>query len=88
MIARVTLADCSAKIGEYLDSTITHEQLVEWGREAMMAIDIPPSELTEIMNLLQDISLSTPQSLRQAAKHYRALTSPLIRGFPRSPGRN
>ena len=88
MVKRVTLADCAAKVGEYLDSTITHEQLIEWGREATMASDIPPTEIGEIMDLLQDISLSTPRSLREAAKHYRALNSPLMRGIQPSRRRN
>lgn len=88
MITRVTLADCSGKIGEYLDGALSHEQLVEWAREAMLATDIPSTESAAMMDLLQDISLSTPRSLREAAKHYRAFTSPLTRGIGRWPGPN
>lgn len=84
MLMRVTLADCSAKIGDYLDARMTHEELVTWSRAAMAALDIPALEYNDIMSLLQDVSASTPESMRNAAKNYRAFTSPLRTGFPRN----
>ncbi len=78
MLHRVTLADCSARIGDYLESRLSHGQIVEWSREAMLAQEMPCHEQAAIVDLLQDISLSTPQSLASAAKNYRRLASPLV----------
>jgi hypothetical protein len=82
MIRKVTLADCAAKIGDCLDQRLTHEQLLEWVRDAMMAEEIPPPEYERVMELLMDLSVSTPRSFARAAKEYRALTSPLVKGVP------
>lgn len=84
MILRVSLADCAAKIDDYMELRITHDQLREWARDAMMAQEIPKAEYEEIMALLQDISLSTPETLRNAIKHYKIFNSPLTKGLPKS----
>jgi DNA-binding transcriptional regulator YdaS (Cro superfamily) len=84
MILRVTLADCAAKIEDSLEGRITHEELQQWSRDAMLAIEIPPQEHEELMALLQDMSVSTRETLRMAIKHYKAFTSPLTKGLPKS----
>jgi hypothetical protein len=82
MLQRVTLADCSDKLGDYLESRLSHQDLLDWVREAMIAVDIPPHEHAQVMDLLQDISVSTPQALASAAKNYRVMHSPLVKGTP------
>ncbi len=79
------MSDCSAKIADYMESRITHEQLIEWVREAMLAQEMPLFEQRQIMDLLQDLSQSTPRSLANAAKNYRRMASPLVQGIPRWP---
>lgn len=83
IILRVTLQDCAAKIGDYMDSTITHDELRQWARDAMLAMEIPKEEYAELMTLLQDISVSTPENLRSAIKNYKKFTSPLVQGLPK-----
>lgn len=83
MILRVTLKDCGAKIEDYMESRITHDELREWARDAMMAMDIPKEEYAELMTLLQDINASTPENLRNAVKNYKRFTSPLVQGLPK-----
>jgi hypothetical protein len=83
MILRVTLKDCGAKIADYMESKLTHDELREWARDAMMAMDIPREEYAELMTLLQDISASTPENLRNAIKNYKKFTSPLVQGLPK-----
>lgn len=73
MIQRLTLKDCAVKIHAYLDQTLTADDLIAWSREAMMAVEIAPEEHEKIMALLQDISMSTPETLRQAIRHYKNL---------------
>ena len=73
MIRRITLADCSAQIGLYLSGQSTHAELVEWARHAVMAVEMPPLEQDSILNLLQDIATSSPESLARAAREYRFL---------------
>ncbi len=84
MILRVTLADCAFKIEDCMEGRLTHEELREWSRDAMMAMDIPPQEYEEIMALLQDINTTTKENLRVAFKHYKKFTSPLTQGLPKS----
>ncbi len=84
MILRVTLADCGAKIEDCMEGRLTHDELREWARDAMMAMDIPAHEYEEIMALLQDINTSTKENLRVAFKHYKAFSSPLTQGLPKS----
>jgi len=88
MLKRVTLADCSAKIGDYLEQRLTHGQLVEWAGEAMLAEQMPAHEQQAIMDLLQDLCRSTPKTLASAARNYHRMTSPLVRGMPHLPGLN
>jgi hypothetical protein len=88
MLQRVTLADCAAQIGAYLDGRLTHAEIVEWARAAMLALEMPAPEQRQIMDLLQDISASSEQSFVRAAKEYRKLTSPLLAGPPGSLHRN
>ncbi len=83
MILQVTLADCGAKIEDCMEGRLTHDDLRQWARDAMMALDIPRQEYEEVMALLQDINASTPENLRVAFKHYRAFNSPLAKGVPR-----
>ncbi|NJN05688.1 MAG: hypothetical protein HC814_03900 [Rhodobacteraceae bacterium] len=71
--ASITLADCSTQIAAYLDARITHVEIVSWAREAMFAENMPPAENAAIMDLLQDISASTEQSMAGAADTYRKL---------------
>ena len=82
MIDRVTMADCSAYIAAYLDGRLTHKEVVEWARAAMLAQEMPAHEQRQIMDLLLDISASTEESFTRAAKEYRKMTSPLITGAP------
>lgn len=84
MVLRVTLTDCGAKIEDCMEGRLTHEELCSWAREAMIATDIPPAEYEEIMSLLQDINASTKETLRVAFKHYKAFSSPLTKGLPKS----
>ena len=83
MILRVTLRDCGARIEDFMESRITHDELREWARDAMMAMDIPAEEYAEIMTLLQDISVSTAENLRVAIKNYQRFNSPLVQGLPK-----
>jgi hypothetical protein len=82
MIDRVTMADCSAQIAAYLDGRLTHADIVEWARAAMLAQSMPPHEQRAIMDLLLDISASTEQKFARAAKEYRKMTSPLLGSTP------
>jgi len=75
MIDRVSIGDVAIKIAEYRDWRITHDDLVEWARAAMMAADIFPAEVATIMDLLQDISASTPVSMRRAIEEHSILMS-------------
>jgi hypothetical protein len=88
MIDRVTMADCSAHIAAYLDGRLTHKEVVEWARAAMLAQEMPAHEQRQIMDLLLDISASTEQSFARAAKEYRKMTSPLITSARGSLRRN
>jgi hypothetical protein len=80
MMDRVTMADCSAHIAAYLDGRLTHKEVVEWARAAMLAREMPAHEQHQIMDLLQDVSASTEQSFARAAKEYRKMTSALMPG--------
>ena len=75
MIDKLSIGDVAVKIAEYRDFRITHDDLVEWSRAAMMATDIYPLEVNMIMDLLQDISASTPVSMRRAIEEHSILMS-------------
>jgi hypothetical protein len=66
-----------------MDLRLTHDELRAWAREAMMAMEIPTEEYAELMTLLQDISVSTPENFRNAIKNYKRLNSPLVQGLPK-----
>lgn len=80
MLNRITMTDCAAQIAAYLDGQLTYAAVLEWARNAMFALEMPPHEQRDIMDLLQDISASTEQSFAVAAKEYLKLTSPLLAG--------
>ena len=82
MFNRITMADCSAQIAAYLDGQLTHVEVVAWARAAMVALEMPAHEQRNIMDLLQDIIVSTEESFARAAKEYRKMTSPLLKGTP------
>lgn len=75
MIDQLSIGDVAIKIAEYRDFRITHDDLLEWARAAMMATEIYPSEVAAIMDLLQDISASTPVSMRRAIEEHSLLMS-------------
>ena len=79
MISEVTVCDIAVKIAEYRDFRITHPELQEWARAAMMAASIPPSQVNQVMDLLQDISASTPVSMRRALKEHEIMMSRVVR---------
>ena len=55
MISDLSIGDVAIKIAEYRDFKITHDDLVEWAREAMFATKIPPHQVQEVMDLLLEI---------------------------------
>lgn len=79
MLSEVTVGDIAIKIAEYRDFKLTHPELIEWARAAMMAASIPPSQVNQVMDLLQDISASTPVSMRRAIDEHEKLMSHVIR---------
>lgn len=74
MIDKVSIGDVARKVADYRDFRITHEELVHWAREAMMAGSIPPSEVETVMDLLLDISASTPEIMRRAITQHDLLS--------------
>ena len=79
MLSEVSIGDIAIKIAEYRDFKITHPELLEWTRAAMMAATIPPSQVNQVMDLLQDISASTPVSMRRAIDEHEKLMSRVVR---------
>ena len=75
MLQRVTWQDCAIQIKSFVDGDLPAHELIAWSRDAMMAEEMPPRELDNIMSLLQDISMSSPETLRKAIDHYRALSA-------------
>ena len=70
---RVTMSDCSVRVIAFIEGIMAAEALIEWAREAMGAREMPKDEHKQIMELLQDISMSNPSTLHQAIKHYKKL---------------
>jgi len=90
MLSEVTVGDIAIKIAEYRNFKITHPELLEWAREAMLAATIPPSQVNQVMDLLQDISASTPVTMRRAIDEHEKLMSHVVRDgdrlhFERNP---
>ncbi len=75
MLSETSIGDVAVKIAEYRDFRITHEELVEWSRAAMFAADIPPSQVHHVMDLLQDISMSSAVTMRRAINEHEKLLS-------------
>ncbi|MBG89745.1 MAG: hypothetical protein CMO80_22990 [Verrucomicrobiales bacterium] len=75
MIDQVSIGDIAVKIAEYRDFKVTHEEIIGWSRAAMMAAHIPPHEVPHVMDLLQDISCSTPETMRRAVEEHEKLLS-------------
>ncbi len=73
MIEKVTIGEVAVQIAAYRDQKLTHAHLVEWARQAMMAPEIPPSQVEVVMDILQDISKSTAISLNAALVTYQKL---------------
>ena len=85
----VTLTTIARQVQRHLDGGLTHEDLVEWARQAMFADTMPANEVEEILDLLMDISQSTKETFRVATKHYGAFQKALHGSGPgerRSPG--
>lgn len=78
MIDRVELGDVARQVAAYRDFKITHAELVEWARVAMTAQSIPPSQVDQVMDMLLDISTSSPVSMNAALKNYEKWTQPLF----------
>ncbi len=68
MIEKVTLRDVAGKVGAFRAELIGFDALVAWAREAIMAPEFPPDESDLIMEILQDISASSPALLDKALK--------------------
>lgn len=66
MIERVTLRDLAGRIGAFRAGMVSFDGLVEWAREAIMAPEFPEEESDLIMEILQDISASSPAMLNKA----------------------
>lgn len=79
MISEITIGEVAIKIAEYRDFKLTHEELVEWSREAMFAASIPPHQVDQVMDLLQDISMSTAVAMRRAISDHEKLLSHVVR---------
>lgn len=79
MISEVTIGDVAIKIAEYRDFKITHPELIEWSRAAMMAATIPPSQVDQVMELLMDIGMSTPVTMRRALSNHDKLLNHIVR---------
>ncbi len=79
MINSVSIGDVAIKIAQYRDFRITHDDLVEWARAAMMAATIPAYQLDEVMNLLMDICASTPIAMRRALSDHEKLMCDVVR---------
>ena len=75
MMQRVTWKDCEVNVVRFIDGILPAEDLIDWSRAAMMATEMPPHEQDHIMSLLQDLSASTPETLHQAIRHFRALSA-------------
>ncbi|GEM_PF-2580621 len=73
MMDKVTIGDVAVKISEYRDFKISHQDLVDWSRTAMMASSIPPSQVEVVIDLLQDISRSTPITINAALATHEKL---------------
>ncbi len=79
MISSVSIGDVAVKIAQYRDFKITHDDLVEWSRAAMMAVSIPPSQVDEVMELLMDIRKSTPIAMRRALADHEKLMCDVVK---------
>ena len=78
MIDKVTLGDVARHIAAYRDHKISHKDLVEWARAAMMAYEIPASQAEQVIDILQDISTSSEVMMNAALRNYSAL----IQAYP------
>lgn len=79
MINETSIGDVAIKIAEYRDFKLTHEELVEWSRAAMFAANIPPVQVDHVLEILQDISMSTGVSMRRAINEHEMLLSHVVR---------
>ena len=70
MMDKVCLNDVANQVTAFRADRITHAELVEWAREALMALEYPPEESDLLMEILQDLSGSTPAMVESALKNY------------------
>lgn len=64
------LNDVAVQVTAFRAGRMTHASLVEWAREALMALEFPPDESDLLMEILQDLSGSTPAMVESALKNY------------------
>ncbi|MFT4586860.1 MAG: hypothetical protein ACI8QF_000948 [Limisphaerales bacterium] len=70
MMDKVCLNDVANRVATFRANRITHAELVEWAREALLASEYPPDESDLLMEILQDLSGSTPALVESALKNY------------------
>ena len=70
MMEKVCLNDVAVRVTEFRAGRLTHAGLVEWAREALIASEFPPDESDLLMEILQDLSGSTPEMVESALKNY------------------
>lgn len=67
---KVCLSDVATRVTAFRAGRMTHQSLVEWAREALMALEFPADESDLLMEILQDLSGSTPAMVESALKNY------------------
>lgn len=67
---KVCLNDVAMKVTAFRAGRMPHRDLVVWAREALMAPEFPPDESDLLMEILQDLSGSTPAVVESALKNY------------------
>lgn len=70
MMEKVCLNDVAARVTAFRAKRMTHAELVEWAREALLATEYPADESDLLMEILQDLSGSTPALVESAFKNY------------------
>lgn len=88
MIERVTLRDIAGWLGRFRAGLIEFEDLVSWAREAIMAPEFPEDESDLIMEMLQDISASSPEMLEKALDTHDTVLKALSSCGPPDVSRN
>lgn len=88
MIEKVTLRDIAGRIGMFRAGLTSFDELVEWAREAIMVPEFPEEESDLIMEMLQDISASSPEMLGKALETHDTVLKALSSCDPPDVSKN